>query len=625
MIQLSEIRQPSDIKDLTYAECMELADDIRTKIIQTVSHNGGHLSSNLGVVEITIALHRVFDTPLDQLVFDVGHQSYVHKLLTGRYSQFDTIRQFGGLAGFPKYEESEHDCFETGHASTAISAALGLARARDAANGNSHVIALVGDGALTGGMCYEALNDCGNDKTKLIILLNDNEMSIARNVGALSKYLSRLRVSSGWNGTKKRVKSGLNRLPALGKHLEKFIHSIKNLLKRILVDEGFFNALGFRYLGPVDGHDMKTLEKIFEQAKRLEEPVVIHCATKKGYGYYRAERKPETFHGTPPFFIENGEAQGGDHELYGHVAADTLIDLANTDPRVAVITAAMPMGTCTDRFQKAHPERFFDVGIAEEHAVTLAGGMAKGGMRPFFFVYSTFLQRGYDQVMHDVCMQNLPVVFLLDRAGLANEDGKSHQGLFDFSYLRHIPGLTLLAPANSRELRDMIHSVHKRSLPCAIRYPKNATVLSEAYNQFPFEPGVWQTLRTGVDGTVLAVGTMVKSALIIAEKLESRGISLEVVNASTIKPLDAKCLARVAEKQKPVFTIEEHALMGGFGSAVLEWSSKEKAGICVRCFGVEDAFIPHGDHKSLLRYVGLDEDSLFFSIAADYKKEESHE
>ncbi len=612
MAALSEIHGPAQLRALSLEECVALADDIRAKIIQTVSHNGGHLSSNLGMVEITMALHRVFHSPQDKLVFDVGHQAYVHKLLTGRYHCFDSIRTFGGLSGFPKCAESEHDCFETGHASTAISAALGLARARDELQQSHHVVAVVGDGALTGGMCYEALNDCGNDreKTRLIIVLNDNEMSIARNVGGLSNHLSKLRASAGWNRTKRRVKTGLQKLPGIGAPLEALIHTVKKSLKSFFVDEGFFNTLGLRYLGPIDGHDLETLEKILEQAKRYEEPVVIHCVTKKGYGYYSAERKPEKFHGTPPFFIDNGEIPKSSAVANGRVAVDALIALAKEDPRITVVTAAMPMGTCTEYFQRAFPRRFFDVGIAEEHAVTLCAGMARGGLRPFFFVYSTFLQRGYDQVLHDCCMQNLPVKFFLDRAGLGNEDGQSHQGLFDFAYLRHIPHMTLLAPADQEELAQMVGAAHELPGPCAIRYPKNAVLLEEVPNRLPFALGQWQTLRPGKDAAILAVGTMVKPALKVARDLAEQGMDMEVINASTVKPLDEACLRDLYARGLPVFTLEEHAVLGGFGSAVLE----RYAQLClfpkVFLIGVEDAFVPHGDHQSLLQAVELDEASL---------------
>ena len=610
MVDLSHIREPADLRSLSLDECNVLAEQIRTTIIQTVSRTGGHLSSNLGVVEITIALHRVFHTPEDKIVFDVGHQSYVHKLLTGRMDRFDTLRSYGGLSGFPKCSESEHDCFETGHASTAISAALGLARARDLQGQKHHVVALVGDGALTGGMCYEALNDCGSSQTPLIVILNDNEMSIAKNVGALTKHLSRLRASARWNATKKKVKTGLMRMPVIGAPIQHAIHSFKQSIRSLIMDDGFFTALGFKYIGPLDGHDIGEMEEIFEQAKQLDEPVIIHCATRKGYGYRNAEKKPEEFHGTPPFFIENGHALKRGHQLYGQVAADTLIEIAKQDSRIEVVTAAMPLGTCATRFQLAFPQRFLDVGIAEEHAVTMCAGMAKGGMRPFFFVYSTFLQRGYDQVLHDVCMQNLPVVFLIDRAGLGNEDGQSHQGLYDFAYLRHIPNMTILAPADAEELAAMVQAAYELNAPCAIRYPKTAVKPNAAYPTTPFAIGRWRTLLNGEKGTILAVGSMVNTAIAVAQQLQESGLDVEVVNASTVKPLDMKCLQRLQAKARTVLTLEEHAVRGGFGSAVLECDALLGLHLQVVPVGVADRFVPQGDHDSLLRDVGLDAESV---------------
>lgn len=613
-MKLSEINQPDDIRHLSLGECEQLAEEIRETIIQTVSCNGGHLSSNLGAVEITLALHRVFHTPQDKFVFDVGHQAYTHKLLTGRACRFNTLRKYGGLSGFPKCAESEHDCFETGHASTAISAAVGLARARDLAGDHDHVVAVVGDGALTGGMCYEALNDCGNRKTKLIIVLNDNQMSIAKNVGALNEYFSQLRSSWGWNTTKKKVKNRILRIPLIGTPLERFIHAIKKSLKAIFVDESFFNALGFKYLGPIDGHDIRAMEKIFKRAKALDEPVVIHCCTKKGNGYRKAEKSPERFHGTPPFFIESGTTQKRSRRLYGETAADTLISLAKRDERIVAVTAAMPLGTASVKFKEHYPERFFDVGIAEEHAVTMCAGMAKGGMRPFFFVYSTFLQRGYDQVVHDVCMQQLPVTFLLDRAGLGNEDGQSHQGLFDIAYLRHIPNITLLAPADSDELADMIRATLEQNGPCAIRYPKTAVTPNASYPTRPFMIGRWRTLLNGSDATVLAVGSMVGAAINVAQRLKDEGIELEVVNASTIKPLDGLCLSRLQNRKKPVFTLEEHVLQGGFGSAVMEYNTLHGNPLPLYPIAVEDRFISQGDHQSLLKETHMDEHGLYTRI-----------
>lgn len=610
MVELSQIRDPSDIRGLNREECEVLADDIRTKIIQTVAQNGGHLSSNLGVVEITLALHRVFNTPEDKLVFDVGHQAYAHKLLTGRYEAFDTLRTYGGISGFPRRSESEYDCFEAGHASTAISAALGFARARDALGQKHHVVAVVGDGALTGGMCYEALNDCGNSKTRLILILNDNEMSIAQNVGALSKHLSTLRASAGWNSTKKRIKSNLSRIPVVGEPIYQVIHTVKRMVKSVFVDEGFFSALGFRYLGPINGNDLSAVESILEHAKKLDGPVVIHCATKKGYGYNRAERRPEEFHGTPPFFMESGKALLNTRKANGEVANRKLVALAKNDSRIQAVTAAMPMGTGTNLFAEAYPERFFDVGIAEEHAVTMCAGLAAGGLRPYFFVYSTFLQRGYDQVLHDVCIQNLPVVLMLDRAGISNEDGQSHQGLYDFAYLRHIPNMTVLAPADAEELEQMVEASLSLNSPCAIRYPKNAERLPDGYRIGRFEIGRWETLREGADGAVLAVGSMAPAALRAADRLAEQGYQLSVVNASTIKPLDAECLGLLFACGKPVFTVEEHVLSGGFGSAVLEYAAVSGCRPRIRPLAVGDMFVQHGDHKHLLQDVGLDDDSI---------------
>lgn len=620
MAELSQIHDPSDIRNLNREECEELADDIRTKIIQTVSQNGGHLSSNLGIVEITLALHRVFDTPKDKIIFDVGHQTYVHKLLTGRYHSFDTIRTYGGLSGFPRRCESEYDCFEAGHASTAISAALGFARARDQLGENHHVIAVVGDGALTGGMCYEALNDCGNSKTRMILLLNDNEMSIAKNVGALSQYLSRLRASVGWNSTKKQVRSKLASIPVVGAPIYRIIHKTKQMLKSAFVDEGFFSALGFRYLGPINGNDQMAVERMLEQAKFFDEPVVIHCITKKGYGYHRAESKPEAFHGTPPFLVESGKTNASSTPSNGAVANRTLVELASEEKRIVAVTAAMPLGTCTSQFQKAFPDRFFDVGIAEEHAVTLCAGMASCGIRPFFFVYSTFLQRGYDQVLHDVCIQQLPVVFMLDRAGISNEDGQSHQGLYDYAYLRHIPGMTVLAPADANELEKMIQASVTLNAPCSIRYPKNAERLPDAYSISSFEVGKWQTLRKGGRAAVLAAGTMTAAALRVADGLAQEGIELEVINASSIKPLDNACLGRVMDEFDLVFTVEEHVLQGGFGSAVLEWAAIHERYTPIIPLAIEDRFIQHGDHKHLLEEVGLDDAGIAASIRKHLKE-----
>ncbi|MBP3540223.1 MAG: 1-deoxy-D-xylulose-5-phosphate synthase [Clostridia bacterium] len=623
-MNLSQIKTPDDIRDLSFEECENLADDIRTKIIQTVSQNGGHLSSNLGIVEITLALHRVFHMPEDKIIFDVGHQTYAHKLLTGRFDQFSTLRTYGGLSGFPRKDESQYDIFEAGHASTAISAAVGFARARDARGEDHHVVAVVGDGALTGGMCYEALNDCGNNGTRLIVLLNDNEMSIAKNVGALSQHLSSLRASKKWNKARHNIKTRLANTPVIGKPLNKFIHATSTMAKSLLVSEGFFPALGFRYLGPIDGNDQQAIELILKKAKNLKEPVVIHCVTKKGYGYNKAEQLPEEFHGTSPFYLDGKHHASVQVKSNGEVAAEELIHLAETDKSVQVVTAAMPLGTGTHAFGKLYPGQFFDVGIAEEHAVTMCAGMAAGGLKPFFFVYSTFLQRGYDQVLHDVCIQKLPVTFMLDRAGISNEDGQSHQGLYDFAYLRHIPGMTILSPADENELRLTIRAAYECGSPCAIRYPKNVLALPEGYAIDQFHIGKWQELRSGRDAVILATGSMTSAALRVADMLKEAGVEMGVVNASTIKPLDANMLADVLGRKVPVFTMEEHMKAGGFGSAVLEFASAEKGEHDITLLGVEDVFVQHGDHAHLLKDVALDDESICLRILNHLGKDDKH-
>lgn len=622
MIELSSIKSPEDIRNLSMDECETLANDIRTKIINTVSHNGGHLASNLGVVEITLALHRVFHTPEDKLIFDVGHQTYVHKLITGRYDAFDSLRTYGGISGFPRRSESNYDCFEAGHASTSLSAALGYARARDALGQKHHVVAVVGDGALTGGMCYEALNDCGNTKTRMIVVLNDNEMSIAENVGALSRYLSKLRSSTGWIVTKRRVKNRLQRIPLIGKPLYNLIHNAKEMIKSLVVDEGFFTALGFRYIGPINGNVQSEVERVLTLAKDMDEPVLIHCLTKKGYGYKSAENKPELFHGTPPFLLESGKSTASDGKSNGAIANEELVELAKQDQTLRVVTAAMPLGTGTAAFAEAYPEQFDDIGIAEEHAVTLCAGMAAGGLKPFFFVYSTFLQRGYDQVLHDVCIQNLPVVMMIDRAGISNEDGQSHQGLFDISYLRHIPGITIISPADEGELRMAIRAAYQLGSPCAVRYPKTAVTLPNEQKIQQFRIGLWQTLAEGSDATLLSVGSMTAAALRVAAKLRESGIYLRVINASTVKPLDGETLLRLYKENKPIITLEEHVVAGGFGSAVLEHAAHLNACVHIVPIGIADTYVPHGDHQHLLETVGLSDECIMEKVQEILVKEE---
>ncbi len=604
MVRLSQIKSPEDIKLCSYAELKELAEEIRQEIISTVAQNGGHLASNLGVVELTIAVHRMFQAPEDKILFDVGHQSYVHKLLTGRYDKFRSLRCFGGMCGFPKRDESPYDCFETGHASTAISAALGFARARDLKHQNHQVVAIVGDGALTGGMCYEALNDAGSSKTHLIVILNDNKMSISPNVGALARHLTNMRASRSWNRTKKVVEKGLRRIPVAGPKLHKFLSWFKNAIKWLVVDEGFFAALGFHYLGPIDGHDLPNLEYTIARAKELNEPVLIHCITQKGHGYQQAENKPEIFHGVPPFIMENGDVlKKPDRPSYGEIAAEELVKMAAEDERIAVITAAMPSGTGMEIFGKAYPERMFDVGIAEQHAATLSAGLASGGMKPYFAVYATFMQRAYDQMLHDICLQNLPVCLLLDRAGLAGEDGATHQGLYDIAYLRHIPNVTLLAPRDEQELKLMLAYTRTMQGPCAIRYPRKSICMGQAYPQSTFIPGKWEVMEEGKDCVMFAVGAMVPSALETARLLREQHIHPKVVNASTIKPLDSQLLADI--RHLPVITLEEHALACGFGSAVSEFAAVHQWNAPVLMLGIPDVFVPHGSRDDLLKMLDL--------------------
>ena len=616
-MRLDQIESPHVLKDLSLDELKELAGQIRTELIDTTAQNGGHLASNLGVVELTLALHRVFDMPRDKLVFDVGHQSYVHKLLTGRYDRFRTLRTYGGLAGFPKRSESEYDAFETGHASTAISAALGMARARDQLGEEHQVIALVGDGALTGGMCYEALNDAGNTKTRMIVILNDNEMSIAPNVGALSRYLTDLRASRGWKNAKKTVRGGLEMIPLLGKPVASVVEWVKDSVKSIFVNEqqeGFFNALGFRYYGPIDGHDLPGLIKTLEIVKERQEPVVVHVLTQKGHGYDQAEKKPEIFHGTPPFYVETGDRRKvGSLPSYGTVMAKMLAEMAETDKRIMTITAAMPSGTGLNHFQSRHPDRMLDVGIAEEHAVTMAAGMAAGGLKPYFAVYTSFFQRGFDQTIHDVCMQDLPVTLLLDRAGLVGEDGETHHGVWDFASLLPIPNMTVLAPRDIGELRTMLRWTAKHDGPCAIRYGKNSVDLSTRYPvQGTFIPGKWETLEPGDGCTLLAVGSMMETAIAVHDLLEKQGVHARLVNASSVKPMDEELLREIADK--PVFTLEEHARSGGFGAAVCSFLAENGLPAPAKVFALPDAFITHGDRAILLEKLGLSPEKITSGI-----------
>ena len=604
---LEMIHSPEDIRKMTYAELERLCVEIREELIRTVSRNGGHLASNLGVVELTLAIHRIYNTPEDQLIFDVGHQSYVHKLITGRYTQFGTLRKYGGISGFPKRAESIYDVFETGHSSTAISAALGLARARDLKKEDRKIVAVVGDGAFTGGMCYEALNDAGNSNTQLTVILNDNEMSIAANVGALSKYLTNLRVSNSWRSTKERVRS-IAKVPVIGRPMYRLAHSAKNLAKSLLLgkgENGFFEALGFHYFGPIDGHDLPSLEKTLRLVREYEGPSVLHVITKKGCGYMQAEYRPETFHGTPPFYIETGDRITlPENPSNGHAVADRLALLAEKNSSIVTITAAMKLGTGLDHFANVHPEKIFDVGIAEEHAVTMAAGLAAGGMRPYFAVYASFFQRCYDQMIHDVGLQALPVVFLIDRAGIGGEDGETHHGLFDLAALLPVPGMTVLAPCCKDELEQMIDASTGFEGPCAVRYPKRLESVRE-YGETQFRKGQWNTLIKGENCVLLAVGSMVSEAVKAAGILSGYGIEADVVNCSTVTPIDTGYMAELKQRKIPFFTLEEHMMQGGFGSLISMYCLENGIKPPEKCFAVGSVILPHGEHRKLLYDAGL--------------------
>ncbi len=603
---LKEMHLPGDLKGLKTPQLKALAGEIREELIKTVGENGGHLASNLGAVELTIALHCVFDSPKDKLVFDVGHQAYVHKMLTGRAQEFSTLRRKDGLSGFPNSRESEHDCFTAGHASTAISAALGLARARDLRGEDSHVIAVVGDGALTGGMCYEALNDAG--KTKLIVIVNDNEMSISRNVGSMSAHLTKLRQSSSYLQAKNTVRGTLEKIPGVGKPAVRLIERMRDALKAILVGDRFFEALGFSYSGPINGHDFPSLINALQLAKKSGRPVVLHVVTQKGHGYKPAEEHPERFHGLSP---KNTVKEAGTAST-GEAAADFLMEHAKTDERICSVVAAMPSGTNMDRFFDQYPNRSFDVGIAEEHAVEMAAGLAAGGMRPFVAIYSTFLQRSLDQIQMDVCLPNFPVTFLLDRAGLVGEDGATHQGVFDLTYLRQMPGMTIAAPSSIADLRSMMaHSLEAKG-PVAIRYPK--ALPEKSAHAGDLDVGRAAVLREGKDAVIFAVGPLVWEALGAAEILAKQGIDAAVVDARYVKPLDEAVFIKFLQNTRFAFTLEENTLCGGFGSAVLEFAAQKRLSAVITPLGVPDRFIAHAQIGQQRQECGLDAKSIAVAI-----------
>lgn len=605
---LTMIDGPNDVKKLSLTQLEKLAGEIRGLLIHTVSQNGGHLAPNLGVVELTIALHRVYNSPTDKIIWDVGHQAYVHKILTGRRKEFPTLRRLDGISGFPKRCESPHDAFGTGHSSTSISSALGVALARDLNREKYNVLAVIGDGSLTGGQAYEALNHAGHVGTNLTVILNDNEMSIAKNVGAMAEYLAKMRTDPAYFKVKHDIEYLLKRIPAIGESVARTVERVKDSLKYLVVPGVIFEELGFTYLGPIDGHNITSLTEVLQTAKSLQGPVLVHVVTCKGKGYGPAERNAGKFHGVNPFCIETGEViSNGTKPTYTGVFGDTLIRLAEENRDVVGITAAMAEGTGLRKFAGKFPERFFDVGIAEPHALTLAAGLAAQGKRPVVAIYSTFGQRGYDQILHDICLQNLPVTLAFDRAGVVGDDGPTHHGVFDLSYLRHIPNLTVMAPKDENELRHMLATAIAGDGPAAIRYPRGSGLgvsMEEPLRPLPI--GKAEELAPGQNAVLIGIGAMVDPCMEASALLAAKGIKAGVVNARFIKPLDEEMLRKLAREIGVIVTVEDNVLAGGFGSAVLEFINNQNMHwVKVLRIGFPDKFIEHGPRNELLARYGM--------------------
>lgn len=610
-VLLNRINSPADLKNMKNEQLYELAREIRSVLINTVSKTGGHLAPNLGVVELTLALHSVFSCPQDKIIWDVGHQSYIHKLLTGRREEFSSLRQHGGISGFPKRAESECDPFDTGHSSTSISAATGMALARDL-NGEKHeVVAVIGDGAMTGGIAFEALNHAGHLRTKMIVVLNDNEMSISENVGALAGYLSRMRTDPRYYKQKEEMELLIKKIPSIGATVVRAIERIKDSFKYLVVPGMLFEELGFTYLGPINGHDIALTKTVLQRAQNSPGPVLVHVITNKGKGYRPAEENPDKFHGIGPFDVKTGDTPKSKSVSYTEVFGQTLCEIASTNQKVLAISAAMPTGTGLTRFREKFPERFFDVGIAEQHAVTMAAGLAVNGFIPVVAIYSTFLQRAYDQIIHDVAIQGLHVVFAIDRAGLVGEDGETHQGVFDISYLRHIPGMVIMAPRDENELRDMLLTAVEYNGPIALRYPRGSgsgVALNEKPKALPI--GRAQILTEGKDVTIAAIGSTVNIAMEAAEVLAEKGIHATVINTRFVKPLDRECLKASIKSTGRLVTMEENVLEGGFGSAVIEFLNDSNIRVPVKRIGIPDEFVSHGPVNVLRKSTGISRDNV---------------
>lgn len=616
---LELINGPDDIKKFSPQELTLLSQEIRDFLIEKISTTGGHLASNLGVVELTMAIYLAFDLPMDKIVWDVGHQSYTHKILSGRRMDFDELRQYGGMSGFPKRKESPCDAFDTGHSSTSISAGLGLAQARDVLGKEHFVVSVIGDGSLTGGMAYEALNNAAQMKKNFVIILNDNNMSISENVGGMSTYLNSIRTGNGYLDLKKHVTNTLSRIPVIGEQLIDKISRTKNGIKQLLIPGMLFENMGITYLGPVDGHDVKALTRTLKEAKNLDHTVLVHVITKKGKGYAPAEKYPSKFHSVEPFDILTGKPKKDKKNLnYTDVFSKTICSLAKEDNKIVAVTAAMPDGTGLKRFSTLYPDRFFDVGIAEEHAVTSAAGMAAGGLKPVVAVYSSFLQRGFDQVLHDVCIQNLPVVFAVDRAGLVGSDGETHQGIFDLSFLSAIPNMSIFAPKNGWELEKGLEFAFSHDSPIAVRYPRGEAYQGLGDFKAPIEYGKGEMIYEETDIALLAVGSMVSTGEHVRQKLKAEGWNCTLANGRFIKPFDKKLIDRLAADHWLIVTMEENVLQGGYGSLINGYIHEHYPAVKVLNIALPDAYVEHGNVSLLRKGLGIDSDSIIWRMKKDY-------
>ena len=612
---LDRINSVKDLRKLSIEEKEKLAEEIRKVLLDVVSENGGHLASNLGVVELTIALHSVFNTPKDSIIWDVGHQTYVHKILTGRKDKIASLRRLNGIAGFPKTSESDFDCFNTGHSSTSISVALGMARANKIEGKSDKVIAVIGDGALTGGMAQEALNDAGASNADITVILNDNEMSISKNVGGITYFLSKLRTKKFYTKTNNRVKSVLQKIPGIGKPFVKLVQKLKRGVKQIFIQKMYYEDIGFTYFGPVDGHDLEKLESILNTSKTISGPVLIHVVTKKGKGYKIAEENPDKFHSVSSFDVETGKLKKEKKDDYSKIMGNKLVELAKKDEKIVAVSAAMIDGTGLKEFKRQFPNRIFDVGIAEQHALGMAAGLAKKGLKPVVPIYSSFYQRAYDQVIHDICIQKLPVVMCVDRAGIVGNDGETHQGIFDMAFFSLIPNITIMSPKNFAELEKMLEFAVNLNEPVVIRYPRGCEGKIKFDKCDDIKLGKAEVIKKGKDLTIVAIGKMVERAVEVSDILKEQNIDCEIINARFVKPLDYNTIERSIRKTKNVITIEDGILKGGLGSSVMEFINEYKIeDVFVKMYGYDDVFVQHGSVEELEKLYGLDAKSIALSI-----------